>query len=125
MQPLWTDPDERPRANALRVVGVVLLIAGLGANIWLVVASAQSHSWRLAVLILSPGAILLFSAFLAENTPSMRGCLSVFAVLLAFVAAFWAYVGVAVALSADGKPPAAVEDAAPEDQGGADVPEAE
>ncbi|MEA3401044.1 MAG: hypothetical protein U9R79_07345, partial [Armatimonadota bacterium] len=63
--------------------------------------SAEGHSWRLAVLVLSPGAILLFGAWLAENTPSLRGCLTAMALVFALVLTFWAYVGVAVRSGAE------------------------
>ena len=104
LQPSYTSLNERPRAVFLRTTGMLLLVAGLTLNIWLLVARA-GIGWKLGLMILAPGLILLFAAFLAEKTPSMRGCLSVGAVLLAFMAAFWAWVGVTVALSPTHEPP--------------------
>ncbi|MGC9317643.1 MAG: hypothetical protein ACP5KN_06340 [Armatimonadota bacterium] len=88
--------EQRPRATLLRRLGWLLLAIGVAANIWLLAVSAEQHSWRLAVLVLSPGAILLLGAWLAEKTPSLRGCLTAMALVFAMVLAFWAYVGVAV-----------------------------
>lgn len=123
LQPAYTGLDERPRATFLRSLGTLLLLAGLALNIWLLIAGA-GIGWRLAMLVLAPGVILLFTAFLAENTPSMGGCLTVFAVLLAFMAGFWAWVGVTVALSPEDEPPAMLREA-PSDEPEADDAPAE
>ncbi len=106
--PAYPGFEDRPRATLLRGVGALLLVAGVGANVWLLIAHG-GHGWRLAVMLLAPGAILLFTAWLAENTPSMRGCLTLFALVLAAMAAFWAYVGVAMARSPQGEPPAILQ----------------
>lgn len=108
--------DERPRATLLRVLGTLLLIAGVGVNIW-VAATEGAHGWRLVVMLLAPGMILLFAAWLAENTPSMRGCLTLMALIIASMAAFWAYVAVLVARAPEEEPPSpsAIEAPAPPD----------
>lgn len=85
--------EERPRATLLRVLGILLLLGGAGVNVWLLAAEG-GFGWRLAVMLLSPGVILLFAAWLAENTPSLRGCLTLMALIFAAMAAFWAYVAV-------------------------------
>ncbi len=104
LQPTYTSIDQRPRAVFLRVTGILLLVTGLTLDIWMLIIHA-GIGWNMALMILAPGAILLFTAFLAEHTPSMRGCLSVAAVVLAFMAGFWAWVGVTVALSPTHEPP--------------------
>ncbi len=104
LQPGYSSFRDKPRAMFLRRAGGFLLVAGLALNVSMLLGG-HDIDFRLAMLILSPGLVLIFSAFLAENTPSMRGCLSVFAVLLAFTAAFWAWVGVTVALSPEDEPP--------------------
>ncbi len=104
LQPGRPSLEEKPRARFLRKVGGLLLVAGLALNVSLMVRGVDVE-FRLAMLVLAPGLIMLFTAFLAENTPSMRGCLTIFAVAMAFVAAFWAWVGVSVALSPEDEPP--------------------
>jgi len=100
LQPGYTSLQDRPRARLLRRLGSFLLFAGLALNVWMLLTGA-AVALRLSMLVMAPGVILLFSAFLAENTPSMRGCLSVVAVLLAFMAGFWAWVGVTVSLGTE------------------------
>jgi len=121
LQPGYTSLEEKPRARFLRRVGGLLLVAGLALDISMMLMSRVDLEMRLALLVLAPGVILLFTAFLAENTPSMRGCLTLMAVVLAFVAAFWAWVGVTVALSPEDEPPAVLRqaptNAAEEDEG--------
>lgn len=109
LQPGYSSFQERPRAMFLRRAGGLLLVAGLALNVSMLLGG-HDIDFRLAMLILSPGLVLIFSAFLAENTPSMRGCLSIFALLLAFTAGFWAWVGVTVALSPEDEPPAMLRD---------------
>lgn len=102
--------DQRPQAFLLRRLGSLFLITGLGLNVWML-TSGENLQLRLALLVLAPGAILLFTAFLAETTPSMRGCLSVFGLLMAFMAGFWAWVGVTVVLDPDDSPPEILREA--------------
>lgn len=106
--------EERPRAVLLRGLGALLLIGGAGVNVWLL-ATQGGFGWRVAVMLLAPGVILLFAAWLAENTPSMRGCLTVMALSLAAIAAFWAYVAVVMARAPQEEPPpSAIEAPAPD-----------
>lgn len=107
--------EERPRALLLRVLGTLLLIGGAGVNVWLL-ATQGGFGWRLAVMLLAPGVILLFAAWLAENTPSLRGCLTLMALVFAAMAAFWAYVAVLMARAPEEAPaPAsAIEAPAPQ-----------
>jgi len=109
--------EDRPRAVLLRVLGTLLLIGGVGVNVWLLVVEG-GFGWRVAVMLLSPGVILLFAAWLAENTPSMRGCLTLLALVFAAMAAFWAYVAVLVARAPEEEPPpaSAIESPAPPDE---------
>lgn len=107
---------ERPRATLLRVLGVLLLLGGAAVNVWLLAVQA-SFAWRVAVMLLSPGVILLFAAWLAENTPSLHGCLTLMALVFAAMAAFWAYVAVVMARAPEEAPPAsAIETPAPPDE---------
>ncbi len=62
-------------------------------------------------MAIMPGALLLFTAFLVERTPSMRGCLTVFGVTMAFVIGFWAWAGIVTALNPEGEPPEMFRDA--------------
>ncbi|MFP4248478.1 MAG: hypothetical protein ACLFU7_02400 [Armatimonadota bacterium] len=110
LQPGYSSFQEKPRAVFLRRAGGLLLVAGLALNISMMIGG-HDIDFRLAMLVLAPGLILLFCAFLAENTPSMRGCLTVFAVIFAFSAAFWAWVGVTVALDPEDEPPAMLREA--------------
>ncbi len=104
LQPTYASIDQRPRATRLRAFGTFLLMAGLTLNVWMLIARA-GIGWRLGLMVLMPGAVLLFTAFLVENTPSMRGCLMVFGFMMAFVIGFWAWAGVATALSPTSEPP--------------------
>ena len=127
LQPGSPSLQEKPRATFLRRFGGLLLVAGLALNVSMMMMSRVQLDLRLALLVMAPGLIMLFTAFLAENTPSMRGCLTFFAVALAFVAGFWAWVGVTVALSPEGEPPAVLqgeEEAPPNEAGeGAEAPD--
>ncbi|MGI5818729.1 MAG: hypothetical protein ACOX9R_11600 [Armatimonadota bacterium] len=114
LQPGYSSFRDRPRAIFLRRAGGFLLVAGVALNVSMLLGG-HDINLRLALLILSPSLILLFSAFLAENTPSMRGCLTFFALLLAFTAAFWAWVGVTVALSPEDEPPGIFQELPAED----------
>lgn len=96
--------QDRPRATLLRRLGGLALVGGVALNVSMLVQGTEI-GLRTAMLVMAPGVILLFSAFLAENTPSMRGCLTVFGLGLAFVAGFWAWVGVSVALDPEDRPP--------------------
>lgn len=96
--------EERPRAVLLRVLGTLLLLGGVGVNVWLLAASS-GFGWRVAVMLLAPGVILLVAAWLAENTPSMRGCLTWMALIFAAMAIFWAYVAVLMARAPEEEPP--------------------
>lgn len=98
--------EERPRVVLLRVLGTLLLIGGMGVSVWLFAAGGGA-GWRVVVMLLAPGVILLFAAWLAENTPSMRGCLTLMALILAAMAAFWAYVAVVMARAPEEEPPPA------------------
>lgn len=109
LQPGRPSLEEKPKATLLRRLGGLTLVAGLALNVSLTMMSRVQLDFRLAMLVLAPGLILLFTAFLAENTPSMRGCLTIFALGLAFVAGFWAWVGVSVALDPEGEPPAVLQ----------------
>jgi len=109
MPPSYTSFEERPRAVLLRATGVLLLIAGLIVNVWVGIAHADAFGLRLALLVMSPGVILLFAAWLVENTPSLRGCLTLMAFVFAAMAAFWAWVGVSMARSPTGEPPAILQ----------------
>jgi MFS family permease len=102
---------ERPRAVALRALAALLAVIGLGINVWLLVIVGSGYGWRVALLLMAPAGVLVFAAWLVENTPSMRGCLSIAAVLLAMVGAFWAYVGVTMALDEEASPAAVEGDA--------------
>lgn len=104
LQPGYSSLEEKPKAVFLRRMGGLLLVAGLALNISLMLMGRVDLSMRLALLIMAPGLIMLFTAFLAENTPSMQGCLTMFALALAFVAGFWAWVGVSVALAPADRP---------------------
>lgn len=110
LRPGYSSFEEKPRAVFLRRLGGLLLVAGLALDVGLLVRGVDVDM-RLAILVLSPGLILLFTAFLAENTPSLRGCLTIVSVLLAFMAGFWAWVGVTVALSPEDEPPAILREA--------------
>jgi len=105
MPPGYASFEEHPRALLLRALGVLLLIAGVIVSIWLGIAHADAFDLRLALLIMSPAVILLFAAWLVEHTPSLRGCLTVMALIFAALAAFWAWVGVSMARSPTGEPP--------------------
>ncbi len=105
MPPGHTSLEDRPRAVLLRALGMLLLIAGIVTNIWVGIAHASAFGLRPALLVMSPGVILLFTAWLAENTPSLRGCLTLMALVFAALAAFWAWVGVSIARSPTGEPP--------------------
>ena len=63
--------EERPRAVLLRVPGALLLIGGVGVNVWLL-AAESGFGWRVAVMLLAPGVILLFAAWLAEHALHAR-----------------------------------------------------
>ncbi|MGD9496272.1 MAG: hypothetical protein AB7Y46_08175 [Armatimonadota bacterium] len=104
---------EPPRARGLRALGMLLLLAGLGANVWMLGAHSEAHGWRLAVMLLAPGLVLLIVARLVEGTPSMRCCLTLSGLILAVAAAFWAYVGVEVALAPPPEAPTPAESEAP------------
>lgn len=105
--------EQRPRAVLLRVLGTLLLIGGAGVNVW-IVATPAGFGWRLAVMLFAPGVILLFAAWLVENTPSLRGCLTLMALVFAAMAVFWAYVAVLMARAPEEEPPAsAIEAPAP------------
>ncbi len=121
LQPGYSSFEEKPRAVFLRRAGGLLLVAGLALNISLMVGG-HDIDFRLGMLVLAPGLILLFCAFLAENTPSMRGCLTIFAVIFAFSAAFWAWVGVTVALDPEDEPPAVLREAPVEEAEEGDEP---
>lgn len=110
LQPGYSSLEEKPRARFLRRAGGLLLVAGLALNVSMLIRGADLE-FRLAMLVLAPGLILLFTAFLAENTPSLRGCLTLVAVGMAFIATFWAWVGVTVALSPEDEPPALLREA--------------
>ena len=99
-----TGLQDRPGAFILRRLGSLLFMIGLGLNIWML-TTGEDLDMRLALLVLSPGFILLFAAFLVANTPSIGGCLTILAILMAFMAGFWAWVGVTVALSPEDEPP--------------------
>ncbi len=109
-QPHYTSIQQRPRAKILRGFGSLLLAAGIALNLWLLISDVALDI-RLALLVIAPGGILLFTAYFAENTPSMRGCLSVFGFLLAILAVFWAWVGVTVAISPEDEPPEILREA--------------
>ncbi len=106
---------ERPRAVALRALAALLAVIGLGINVWLLIIVGGGYGWRVGLLLMAPAGVLVFAAWLVENTPSMRGCLSIAAVLLAMVGAFWAYVGVTMALEEKATPAAVEGDADGED----------
>ena len=109
MPPGYTSFEERPRALLLRALGLLLLIAGLIVNVWVGILHAGAFGLRLALLVMSPGVILLFAAWLVENTPSLRGCLTLMALIFAAMAGFWAWVGVNMARSPTGEPPAILQ----------------
>ncbi len=113
MPPGYTSFEERPRALLLRALGLLLLIAGLIVNVWVGILHAGAFGLRLALLVMSPGVILLFAAWLVENTPSLRGCLTLMALIFAAMAGFWAWVGVNMARSPTGEPPAILRDEPP------------
>lgn len=110
LQPARSPMEDRPRATLLRRLGGLALVAGVALNVSMLVQGAEINL-RIAMLVMAPGLILLFSAFLAENTPSMKGCLTIFALVLAFVAGFWAWVGVSVALDPEDQPPEMLREA--------------
>jgi uncharacterized membrane protein HdeD (DUF308 family) len=103
LQP-YASLNQRPRAVFLRRIGTILLLVGLTLNVWLLISRAEV-GWRLGLMAIMPGALLLFSAFLVERTPSMRGCLTAFGLVMAFVVGFWAWAGIATALNPEGEPP--------------------
>jgi uncharacterized membrane protein HdeD (DUF308 family) len=103
LQP-YASLNQRPRAVFLRRIGTILLLVGLTLNVWLLISRAEV-GWRLGLMAIMPGALLLFSAFLVERTPSMRGCLTAFGLMMAFVVGFWAWAGIATALNPEGEPP--------------------
>ena len=127
LQPTYTSIDQRPRATRLRALGTFLLMAGLTLNAWLLIARV-GIGWRLGLMVMMPGMVLLFTAFLVENTPSMRGCLIAFGFMMAFVIGFWAWAGVVMALSLTNEPPAILRQAPtnePAEDAGDDAPENE
>ncbi|NLO05647.1 MAG: hypothetical protein GX131_07420 [candidate division WS1 bacterium] len=103
--------DQRPRAVFLRLLGFLLLIGGLVLNISLLVRIGGGYGWRLGLMLLAPGIIMLVTAWLVENTPSMRGCLTFMAVLLAALAGFWAWVGIVQEMDPEGRPPEMLREA--------------
>ena len=127
LPPAYTSIDQRPRATRLRAFGMFLMIAGMTLNAWLLIVRA-GIGWRLGLMVMMPGMVLLFTAFLVENTPSMRGCLMVFGFMMAFVIGFWAWAGIATALSPTSEPPEMFRQAPvnePAEGAGEDAPENE
>lgn len=111
---MYTGLEAPIRWTWLKVPGAVLLLIGIGINIWLLISEGTAYGGRLALLLVAPGAILLFAAWLAENTPSLGGCLAITALLLAALAAFWAYVGVTLLKTPqDEHTPPTIEDTPP------------
>lgn len=101
LQPASPSLDGSPRNPLLTAGGLLLLAAGAGADMWMLAAHGGQVGWRLPVLVLAPGLILLFTEWLVRNTPSMSGCLTVVALVLAAVSGFWAFMGVAMVVKSE------------------------